>query len=47
MEGYQDYLKGEVRYLSLAMKNPGESCKAVRKERERIQGKIRVFKEAG
>ncbi len=22
MEGYQDFLKGEVRYTSLAMKNP-------------------------
>jgi len=22
MEGYQDFLKGEVRYLSLTMKNP-------------------------
>ena len=22
MEGYQDFLKGEVRYMSLAMKNP-------------------------
>ncbi|MCI8949177.1 MAG: pyruvate:ferredoxin (flavodoxin) oxidoreductase [Lachnospiraceae bacterium] len=27
MEGYQDYLKGEVRYLSLAMKNPERASK--------------------
>ena len=27
MEGYQDFLKGEVRYASLAMKNPERAAK--------------------
>ena len=26
MEGYQDFLKGEVRYLSLTMKNPDRAA---------------------
>ena len=25
MEGYQDFLKGEVRYLSLSLKNPSRA----------------------
>ena len=29
MEGYQDFLKGEVRYLSLTMKNPDRAARCV------------------
>ena len=31
MEGYQDFLKGEVRYASLAMKNPERAAKLFEK----------------
>ncbi|MDD3253715.1 MAG: pyruvate:ferredoxin (flavodoxin) oxidoreductase [Lachnospiraceae bacterium] len=34
MEGYQDFLKGEVRYASLAMKNPERAAKLFAKNEE-------------
>ena len=34
MEGYQDFLKGEVRYASLAMKNPERAAKLFAKNEQ-------------
>ncbi len=34
MEGYQDFLKGEVRYASLAMKNPERAATCSRRTRQ-------------
>ena len=39
MEGYQDFLKGEVRYASLAMKNPERAAKLF--ERNEAEAKER------
>ena len=44
MEGYQDYLKGEVRYLSLAMKNPERAAKLFAKNEAESKARYAYLK---
>ena len=44
MEGYQDYLKGEVRYLSLAMKNPERAAKLFAKNESESKARYEYLK---
>ena len=44
MEGYQDYLKGEVRYLSLAMKNPERAAKLFAKNEAESKARYEYLK---
>ena len=44
MEGYQDFLKGEVRYASLAMKNPERAAKLFAKNEQEAKERYEYLK---